>query len=193
MLGWSRISDAVRRLHEEPGHGLVVLARMRLRWRLLIFAAAFAAFWVLGWQVGTVRPIPWRMSALVLYVSAIFLWGALIGLVCIAVNLVMVYFYLGAYGLPFQGGWFAALLALGVLFVAGLLRDHVLRLHDAYGEMAESQGMVAICSHCKRIRDLDGTWQQVDHYVEEHSAMEFTHSICPTCVEDEMRRFDRTG
>ena len=44
-------------------------------------------------------------------------------------------------------------------------------------------GLLPICASCKKIRDDNGYWTQVERYVAEHSAAEFTHSICPTCFE----------
>jgi tetratricopeptide (TPR) repeat protein len=45
------------------------------------------------------------------------------------------------------------------------------------------KGLLPICASCKNIRDDNGYWMQVERYVTEHSAAEFTHSICPTCFE----------
>jgi hypothetical protein len=45
------------------------------------------------------------------------------------------------------------------------------------------KGLLPICASCKKIRDDNGYWTQVERYVAEHSAAEFTHSICPTCFE----------
>ena len=38
-----------------------------------------------------------------------------------------------------------------------------------------------ICSNCKRIRDDDGHWVEIDAYITDHSDTEFSHSICPEC------------
>jgi len=45
------------------------------------------------------------------------------------------------------------------------------------------KGLLPICASCKKIRDDNGYWTQVERYVAEHSAAEFTHSICPTCFD----------
>ena len=45
------------------------------------------------------------------------------------------------------------------------------------------QGIIPICSSCKKIRDDNGYWQQVETYVHERSEAEFSHSICPECME----------
>ena len=43
------------------------------------------------------------------------------------------------------------------------------------------QGILPICSHCKKIRDDDGHWQQFETYVRDHSDADFSHGLCPEC------------
>ena len=43
------------------------------------------------------------------------------------------------------------------------------------------QGLLPICSYCKKIRDDKDYWQQVEGYIEDHSAVSFSHGICPDC------------
>ena len=43
-------------------------------------------------------------------------------------------------------------------------------------------GLLPICAHCKRIRDDQGYWSQVESYVSKHSEAEFSHSLCPSCL-----------
>jgi hypothetical protein len=42
-------------------------------------------------------------------------------------------------------------------------------------------GLLPICSWCKKVRNDDGYWQQVETYIKDHSAADFTHGICPEC------------
>ena len=44
------------------------------------------------------------------------------------------------------------------------------------------QGLLPICAHCKKIRDDQGYWHQVEAYVARHSGAEFSHGMCPDCV-----------
>ena len=46
------------------------------------------------------------------------------------------------------------------------------------------QGMLPICAHCKKVRDDQGYWTQIEHYVRTHSEAEFTHGICPECIKE---------
>jgi hypothetical protein len=50
-------------------------------------------------------------------------------------------------------------------------------------EVKSLEGIIPICSSCKKIRDDSGYWQQVEEYIRRHSDAEFTHSICPECAE----------
>jgi hypothetical protein len=43
-------------------------------------------------------------------------------------------------------------------------------------------GLLAICGSCKRIREDDGSWSQVEDYIRAHSNAEFSHSLCPDCL-----------
>lgn len=43
-------------------------------------------------------------------------------------------------------------------------------------------GFLPICASCKKIRDDDGYWQEVELYIRNHSQAEFSHSICPDCA-----------
>jgi sigma-B regulation protein RsbU (phosphoserine phosphatase) len=51
-------------------------------------------------------------------------------------------------------------------------------------------GLLPICATCKRIRDDQGYWQQVDAYISQHADVVFSHSICPACAEEYERQFE---
>ena len=55
-------------------------------------------------------------------------------------------------------------------------------LQDALAQIKTLEGLIPICANCKKIRDDQGYWQEVEGYVMEHSHAEFSHSICPTCA-----------
>jgi len=40
-----------------------------------------------------------------------------------------------------------------------------------------------MCSYCKKIRDDQNYWEQLDHYLAKHSATQFSHGVCPDCFE----------
>ena len=57
-------------------------------------------------------------------------------------------------------------------------------LQIALGEVKRLSGLLPICASCKKIRDDNGYWSQVEVYVEENSDAEFSHGLCPCCVEE---------
>ncbi len=59
----------------------------------------------------------------------------------------------------------------------------VSELRAALAEIRELQGILPICSGCKKIRDDDGYWQQVDTYLTTHTGAQFSHGMCPDCME----------
>jgi hypothetical protein len=42
-------------------------------------------------------------------------------------------------------------------------------------------GLLPICAGCKKIRDDEGYWHQVEVYIRNHSEAEFSHGLCPEC------------
>ena len=63
-------------------------------------------------------------------------------------------------------------------------RDKViLELQTALSEVKTLRGLVPICSTCKKIRDDQGYWNQIESYLKAHSEAEFTHGICPDCAQ----------
>ncbi len=54
-------------------------------------------------------------------------------------------------------------------------------------EIKTLTGIIPICSYCKKIRDDKEIWQQLESYISDHSEALFSHSICPSCVEKELR------
>jgi sigma-B regulation protein RsbU (phosphoserine phosphatase) len=65
-----------------------------------------------------------------------------------------------------------------------LLADKVDELSLALEQIKTLRGIVPICSNCKKIRNDKGYWQQVEVYVHNHTEAEFTHGICPDCIQE---------
>ena len=55
-------------------------------------------------------------------------------------------------------------------------------LTKALNEVKKLSGLLPICANCKRIRDDQGYWNEVEKYIAEHADVDFTHSICPDCM-----------
>lgn len=56
------------------------------------------------------------------------------------------------------------------------------QLQEQQDKINELSGLIPICSSCKKIRDDEGYWHQVEEYIRLHSKAEFTHSLCPSCL-----------
>ncbi len=57
-------------------------------------------------------------------------------------------------------------------------------LRQATKTIKTLEGILPICSYCKKIRDEKGFWQSVERYVSRHSKAEFSHGVCPKCFEE---------
>lgn len=44
------------------------------------------------------------------------------------------------------------------------------------------RGLIPICMHCKNVRNDEGFWGKVENYIEDHSEAQFSHGICPDCL-----------
>jgi len=62
-------------------------------------------------------------------------------------------------------------------------------LNNALKEVKKLSGFLPICASCKKIRDDQGYWKQVESYIAEHSEAEFSHSICPDCMKRHYPKF----
>lgn len=62
-------------------------------------------------------------------------------------------------------------------------------LRDALASVKTLSGLLPICATCKKIRNDEGYWQQVEGYVAEHTDATFTHGICPDCAEKALAAF----
>jgi len=56
-------------------------------------------------------------------------------------------------------------------------------LTDALTQVKTLSGLLPICASCKKIRNDNGYWEAVETYISEHSDADFTHGICPECVQ----------
>ena len=61
-------------------------------------------------------------------------------------------------------------------------------LADTLEHVKTLRGLLPICAWCKRIRDDKGYWNQVEAYLRAHTEADFTHGICPECLERESGR-----
>jgi CheY-like chemotaxis protein len=67
------------------------------------------------------------------------------------------------------------------------LAARVTELEAALAHVQRLQGLLPICSYCKKVRNEANYWEQVESYLGAHSDLDFTHSICPQCTEKMMK------
>ena len=75
------------------------------------------------------------------------------------------------------------------------LADRVNELQEALDLVKQLQGLLPMCSYCKKIRDDQNYWSEVETYLTRHTDARFSHGICPECfkrvVEPELKRLER--
>lgn len=69
-----------------------------------------------------------------------------------------------------------------VLNAEKLLKDKNDKLQKALDEIRVLQGILPICSFCKNIRNDQGYYEQIETYIHKHSGVDFSHTICPSCM-----------
>ena len=72
------------------------------------------------------------------------------------------------------------------------LTARVTELEEALAHVQRLQGLLPICSYCKKVRNEANYWEQVDSYLSSHSDLDFTHSICPVCTEKMMKELEES-
>jgi phosphoserine phosphatase RsbU/P len=70
------------------------------------------------------------------------------------------------------------------------LAARVTELEEALRHVQALQGLLPICSYCKKVRNEANYWEQVDSYLMSHSDLTLTHGICPNCLDKMMKELD---
>ncbi len=85
---------------------------------------------------------------------------------------------------PFDTKDLRARISVGrrILDLQTALTSKVDELQDALRQVRQLQGLLPICMHCKKIRDDEATWHQLEAYIEHRCDAAFTHSLCPDCL-----------
>jgi len=84
---------------------------------------------------------------------------------------------------PFRGAELLARVAIHVKLRQALERERGLRrsLEETLAQVKTLSGLLPICAKCKKIRDDNGYWNQIEAFISAHSDADFTHGICPDC------------
>jgi hypothetical protein len=58
----------------------------------------------------------------------------------------------------------------------------VTELQAALARVEQLSGLLSICAHCRKIKDANGVWENLDTYLHKHARTSFSHGICPACA-----------
>ena len=68
-----------------------------------------------------------------------------------------------------------------------------IKLQDALENIRRLEGLLPTCSFCKKIRNDEGIWETIEHYIAENSEAMMSHSICPDCMKVHYPEFEGRG
>lgn len=89
------------------------------------------------------------------------------------------YLLLGAGKTPIN--WRESLFeSIAILILAAVI---IRFTNKMFQRMKYLEGVLPVCASCKKIRDANNNWQQIESYIRDRSDAEFSHSICPECAE----------
>lgn len=75
-----------------------------------------------------------------------------------------------------------------IMMLQESLGKRVRELEEEREHVKMLQGFLPICSYCKKIRDDENLWSQIEEYISDHQAnVQFSHSICPDCYESKVK------
>lgn len=143
--------------------------------------------------------IPLGVAGGVPYIAVVLLaqWHAgrrtiLYAAICCSVLTVLGYFFsppggeiwkvLSNRGLALFAIWVTAVLSLRQRKLLEERERIVHQREEAMEQIKILRGFLPICASCKKIRDDNGYWNQIEAYIRDHSEAEFSHGICPECA-----------
>lgn len=63
-----------------------------------------------------------------------------------------------------------------------IMTIQILLFMKLYKRIRFLEGFITICARCKKIRNVEDQWEQIEKYIAQHSLAQFSHSICPDCA-----------
>ena len=96
---------------------------------------------------------------------------------------------------PFQMDELAARLNVAAQMVALQRRlcERVRELESALARIKRLQGILPVCAWCKKVRNDQNYWRQVDEYLREEAGVGVTHGMCPDCFDRELTKLRKPG
>jgi hypothetical protein len=71
------------------------------------------------------------------------------------------------------------IIELFIFFLVATIQ--ILLFMKLYKRIRVLEGFIPICASCKKIRNTEDQWEQMEKYITQHSLAKFSHSICPDC------------
>jgi sigma-B regulation protein RsbU (phosphoserine phosphatase) len=86
---------------------------------------------------------------------------------------------------PFTPDELRARLQVGerIIMLQEGLAERVRTLETALAQVKQLQGLLPMCTYCKKVRNDQSYWEQIEVYISERSEATFSHGICPSCRE----------
>jgi hypothetical protein len=78
--------------------------------------------------------------------------------------------------------WFVQILGLSIGAILLVLNKQHADLEAALVNVKKLSGLLPICSSCKKVRDDQGYWDEIESYLLDHSEATFSHGLCPSCA-----------
>lgn len=96
---------------------------------------------------------------------------------------------------PVDSGQLLARLHCGkrVLSLEQRCTQRIAELERALDEVRQLKRLLPICMYCKKVRDDGDYWQEIDAYLHDQTGTDFSHGVCPGCVETAMNRGRSSG
>ena len=70
------------------------------------------------------------------------------------------------------------------------LAGRITELEEAADRMRQLKRLLPICMYCKKVRDDSDYWHEIEAYIREHTGTDFSHGICPQCMQNEIADLD---
>jgi hypothetical protein len=72
------------------------------------------------------------------------------------------------------------MIELSIFFIVMVIQ--IMMLKNLYKRIRLLEGFIPICASCKKIKNTEDQWEQIEQYITQHSLAQFSHSICPDCA-----------
>jgi hypothetical protein len=78
-----------------------------------------------------------------------------------------------------------------LLELAKVYERQSIELQGTLSRVKQLEGIIAICSYCKKIRNDTNSWDQIETYISSHSEALFSHGICPECYQQQLNELKK--